>query len=168
MPDCHGVDFRASLVYICRTATERSGFPSEPGLYLPDCHGAEWISERAFFFLKKKSSSCDSVFSGCCQRGEVCIAILPAPAFLQRLLEASDVQSKEFRTNIRQYNMAFAFTSLGVNEDRVMNGRGTWVFRILGHLYHLLGPLEPNEGAAHTYAQLYVYDPVGQKGNETL
>src|SRR4051794_40634408 len=70
----------------------------------------------------------------------------------------NDSQSIEFRQNIRQYNMSLAFTSLGVTEDRLVNRRGGWVFRISGELCHLVGSLRPDDGVPPAYAQLYIYD----------
>jgi hypothetical protein len=55
--------------------------------------------------------------------------------------------------------MALAFTSLGVTEDRLVNRRGGWVFRISGQLCHLIGSLRPNDGENPAFAQLYIYDP---------
>ncbi|KAJ8481437.1 hypothetical protein ONZ45_g15318 [Pleurotus djamor] len=87
------------------------------------------------------------------------------PDALHALYEADDAQSREFRTNIRAYNMALAFTSLGVKEDKTVNntrrrfGGSAWVFRIQGQLSHNSGALEPEPGQAASYAQLYIYDP---------
>ena len=67
--------------------------------------------------------------------------------------------AKEFRENIAQYNAALAFTSLGVDIDRSVVGRGPSVFRIHGELTHLSGSLLPERGQPASYAQLYVYDP---------
>ncbi len=50
-------------------------------------------------------------------------------------------------------------TSLGVREDRLVNQRGGWVFRICGELCHLLGSLRPDHGTPPAFAQLYIYDP---------
>ncbi len=54
--------------------------------------------------------------------------------------------------------MVLAFTLLGVTEDRSVNRRGGWVFRICGELYHLVGSLRPDEGEAPAFSQLYIYD----------
>ena len=98
-------------------------------------------------------------FTTCCQTGQVDLPFLPEPpSFLKSVLEGVDHDSKEFRQNIRQYNMALAFTSLGVNEDKLVNRRGGWVFRVSGELCHLIGSLHPDEGEAPAYAQLYIYD----------
>jgi hypothetical protein len=61
--------------------------------------------------------------------------------------------------NVRNYNNAFAFTSLGVNIDRSVWGQvGVHSFRIQGELYHRIGPLLPSNGDKPAFAQLYVYD----------
>jgi hypothetical protein len=54
--------------------------------------------------------------------------------------------------------MALAFTSLGVTEDKAVNCRAGWVFRIQGELSHLIGSLRPDQGKPPSYAQLYIYD----------
>ncbi len=54
--------------------------------------------------------------------------------------------------------MALAFTSLGVTEDRLVNRRGGWVFRVSGELCHPVGSLQPEDGEPPAFAQLYIYD----------
>jgi hypothetical protein len=59
-----------------------------------------------------------------------------------------------------KYNRAFAFTSVGVQEDHAVNARpGPPVFRICGELYHRSGALVPEGEQTPTYAQLYIYEP---------
>ncbi|GJV22467.1 hypothetical protein Tco_1371487 [Tanacetum coccineum] len=44
---------------------------------------------------------------------------------------------RHFMENIRAYNQMFSMTSLGAHiDDSVNNGRGTYVFKISGQLYH--------------------------------
>lgn len=56
-----------------------------------------------------------------------------APADLEKLFRGADAQGKEFLENIRQYNCAFTFTSLGVQLDESINTRSgrpaPYVFR---------------------------------------
>lgn len=121
----------------------------------PHCDALHWIGERL-----ARSSHCNPSFGTCCNQGKVCIPQLAdPPQALWDLFTSNDAQCKEFREHVRQYNMALAFTSLGVQEDTRVNARGGWVFRILGQLYHLLGALAPGEGTSPQYAQLYIYDP---------
>ena len=68
--------------------------------------------------------------------------------------------SSDFKKDIRAYNAALAFTSLGVKLDRsVATGTGPYSFRIHGELCHLAGSLLPAEGEDPRYAQLYIHNP---------
>ena len=64
-------------------------------------------------------------------------------------------ESRCFRNNIRSYNSAFAFASLGVNED--MLPAGVYCFRVSGTVYHRIGHLQPNTDGEAKFAQLYRY-----------
>jgi Helitron helicase-like domain at N-terminus len=82
---------------------------------------------------------------------------------LQDLLCGKSPVSKEFKTNIRQYNAAFAFTSLDVKVDHaVTHASGPYSFRIQGDLHHLSGALLPPPGEPAVFAQLYIHDPASQ------
>jgi len=60
----------------------------------------------------------------------------------------------------------FAFTSLGVDIDRLINtGRGPYIFRINGVVHHRIGSLIPEEGNRPQYAQLYIYDAENEVQN---
>ena len=73
--------------------------------------------------------------------------------------------SKSFKKNIRQYNAAFAFVSLGVKIDQaITNAPGPYCFRINGELHHLSGALLPENGGNESYAQIYIHDPAAQLG----
>jgi hypothetical protein len=92
----------------------------------------------------------------CCLQGQV--SLQPFPAWPPELQQA--YEDRTFRSKIRQYNSALAFTSVGVNiEDRALQGSGPNAFRIHGSLHHLMGSLIPPEGLQPSYAQLYIYDP---------
>jgi hypothetical protein len=120
----------------------------------PFCGAYHWMAEKV-----TNSTMDRPEFTTCCQRGHVRLPLLPPPPpFLRGILESDDPEGKEFRSNIRQYNMALAFTSLGVREDRLVNRRGGWVFRVQGELCHLIGSLRAGEGDHPSYAQLYIYD----------
>ena len=97
----------------------------------------------------------------CCLSGQINLPPLPlAPRELRWLFDGTDPHSLEFKTNICQYNAAFAFTSLGVKIDQsVTRGSGPYSFRISGELHHLSGSLLPLPGHAPVFAQLYIYDP---------
>lgn len=118
----------------------------------PFCGAFHWMDERVATSLRSRP-----IFSTCCQRGEVDLPLLPEPpSFLQSVLEGTNAQSKDFRSNIRQYNMSLAFTSLGVTQDQLVNHHGGWVFLISGELCHLIGSLQPDDGEDPSYTQLYM------------
>ncbi|KAH9857118.1 hypothetical protein C2E23DRAFT_686252, partial [Lenzites betulinus] len=123
--------------------------------YCVHCDAAHWLAERL-----SDSSASRPLFGFCCDKGQVSLLPLPEPPLsLRTLLTGNTPQAQEFRTNIRQYNAAFAFTSLGVNIDESVSGRGPYVFRIHGELCHRSGSLLPAEGSPPSYAQLYIFDP---------
>jgi hypothetical protein len=89
-------------------------------------------------------------------------ALEQPPPVLLTLLTATTRKAVKFREEIWKYNRAFAFTSLGVNEDHSVNvggSRGPPVFRISGELCHWSGALSPPTGRLPRYSQLYVYEP---------
>ncbi|KAF6170579.1 hypothetical protein GIB67_000514 [Kingdonia uniflora] len=72
---------------------------------------------------------------------------------------SSAPHAKYFRNNIRQYNTANAFTSLGVRlDDCILNGRGPIPFSIHRELKHRVGALLPEQIHYPIYVQLYIYD----------
>ena len=121
----------------------------------PFCNALHWLDERV------SSTSIDRPeFGMCCGHGKVKLPPLRVPPLpLYNLFTDNTLSAKEFRTNITQYNAALAFTSLGVNVDRSIVGRGPPVFRIQGELRHLSGSLLPEDSQSPSYSQLYIYDP---------
>lgn len=122
-----------------------------------NCSALHWLLERV------KTSSKNSLrFENCCKQGSVILEPPKDPSqFLRHLFESDDVQSKHFRGNIRQYNSAFAFTSLKYQPDTRLGPGGYKCFSIHGQLYHMSRPLsfhDQNQEMDATYAQLYLYD----------
>jgi hypothetical protein len=72
-----------------------------------------------------------------------------------------DRDAEEFRDNIRKYNNALAFTSVGAQVDRryARGGEGHYTYRIQGELFHQMGTLLPVGDEAPNFAQLYICDP---------
>jgi hypothetical protein len=127
----------------------------------PHCHALHWIDER-----QETSSLRNPSWESCCKQGSVQLQLLPdPPEYLKDLLASTDTQGRHFKDNLRQYNAAFAFMSLGCDivsaEERNVNSNrgGLNAFQIHGTLCHRQGPLLPVEGNAPSYAQLYIYDP---------
>lgn len=120
------------------------------------CEAFHWKEERL-----SKSTKANVLFGTCCNSGRVHLPPLdPPPDTIRNLFAEQGPASKEFRTNIRQYNNAFAFTSLGVPRSRIITrGGGPYSFRIQGELCHWSGSLTPSEGEEPMFAQLYIYDP---------
>ena len=106
------------------------------------------------------SSGGESHYSICCENGKTC----ELPSFnrptpiLDELLTSPEKEARTFREEIRSYNAAFAFMSVGAKVS-APSGYGLSVFRIHGAVCHYTGSLRPPEGAEPVYAQLYVYDP---------
>ena len=92
-------------------------------------------------------------------------ALKEPPRYLRELLCGIDPLSKTFKDNIRQYNAAFAFTSLGVKIDQaITNAPGPYSFRISGELHHHHGALIPEQAGQECYAQIYIHDEEEQRG----
>ena len=120
----------------------------------PDCGALHFESE------KLTSSTCHvKKFGLCCLQGKVNLPDLhDPPEQMLRLLR--HVSNAPFREKIRQYNSAFAFTSVGVKLDEsITRSSGPYAFKIHGGLYHRTGNLVPEEGQNASYAQLYILDP---------
>lgn len=68
--------------------------------------------------------------------------------------------AREFRQNIRAYNNAFAFTSLGTSgpADPIMRTAGPPVFKVGGELYHRIGSLLPRDDSDPQFLQAYILD----------
>lgn len=122
------------------------------------CGAQFWYNER----LKKDSKHRKpSSFSMCCQQGKVQLPMAkPPPQYLMNLFfEKSSDQSKNFMTNIRQYNNMFSFTSMG---GKICNfkdkGVGPYSFRLSGMNHHHIGSLLPPEGGQPVFSQLYIHD----------
>ena len=88
----------------------------------------------------------------CCHAGRVNLpALRPVPEEMQELFTGTDEKAENFRANIRNYNSACAFASMGADIDRP-EGRGPYVFRIHGAIYHLTGALRPESGQRPKYS----------------
>ena len=123
------------------------------------CGALHWLLERS---TGSGSSDANPLFEMCCNSGDIELPpAAPPPWQLSNLFVSATPQADRFRQNIRQYNAALAFTSLGVDVDNSVNegGGGPPMFRIHGELCHRLGSLLPNHGDRPAYAQLYIYDP---------
>ena len=103
----------------------------------------------------------EAEFNDCCNFGHVQLpklnAKVPFPALLQQLLEGNDRRSRDFQNSIRNFNSALAMASMGAKFD-TLKGRGPYVVRIHGQIYHSIGPSQPEKGQPAVYGQLYFLD----------
>ncbi|CAG8750772.1 9279_t:CDS:1 [Cetraspora pellucida] len=105
------------------------------------CKAKMWLDER-----KSNSSIKSPVFMTCCANSKVLLPPLQElPPFLNVLLTRTNTQSHLFHQNIRLYNSALAFTSIGAKIDHsVTSTRSIYTFRIYGEMYHNIGTLLPD------------------------
>jgi len=122
----------------------------------PHCQALHFDVEKL-----SKSRRNDPKFGMCCLTGQINLPPFPAPPLeLLHLFDGTSPHTPEFKTNIRRYNAAFAFTSLGAKIDHsVLTGTGPYSFRISGELHHQASALLPPPDHAPSYAQLYIHDP---------
>ena len=95
-----------------------------------ECGALHWLME---YSTAPGSSNSRPLFSMCCGNGGVQLpAIAPPPTQLLYFFAELTPEAQRFRENIRQYNTALAFTSLGVKVDNTVNtgGGGLPTFRI--------------------------------------
>ena len=127
------------------------------------CHALHWIDER-----QEISSLRSPSWESCCKRGSVQLQLLPdPPEYLKNLLASTDTQGRRFKDNLRQYNAAFAFTSLSCDivsaGDRANNNRGGLnIFQIHGALCYRHGPLTAVKGSEPSYASS-ILSPYGTR-----
>jgi len=118
------------------------------------CEAMMWLDERI-----NKSARLPE-FSICCAKGKVILPSLQElPPPLNILLTGTDSRSCAFRQNIRMYNSALSFTSIGAKIDQQVAGTsGIYTFRIHGEMYHRIGTLLPDSETQPQFAQIYIYD----------
>ena len=98
----------------------------------------------------------------CCAGGKVKLeSRSDYPDYIKELF-----RNRHFMENIRAYNQMFAMTSLGAEVDNSINmGRGPYVFKISGQLYHRIGSLCPEQNSRPQFLQLYIYDTENEVAN---
>lgn len=112
-----------------------------------DCNAIHFENERAG----------DGKFTVCCNKGKVKLPEIQTNDYIKGLLTGTDPDSKHFFDNIRSYNSAFGFASVGA-QIRAPPGFGPYCFRIHGQIYHRTGTLHPEGSEPRKYAQIYILD----------
>ena len=99
-----------------------------------------WLDERV------NRSVRSPVFAICYVKEKVIISFfqeLPPP--LDILLIRRDLCSRSFHQNIRMYNSALSFTSIGIKIDhQITDTNGVYFFHIHGEIYYRIGTLLPD------------------------
>jgi hypothetical protein len=100
----------------------------------------------------------DGKYTYCCQKGKVHLPpIHETPPFIKNLLTGNHSKSRNFMDNIRAFNSAFGFASMGANIASPP-GHGPYCFRIHGQIYHRTGTLHPTSEETRMYSQVYILD----------
>ncbi|KAJ3859745.1 hypothetical protein EV359DRAFT_50377, partial [Lentinula novae-zelandiae] len=124
-----------------------------------NCKAFHWKAE-----MLTTSRGEEKLFGTCCLSGKVRLPLLEEPPVeLLQLFNGEDHNSQHFLENIRTYNAAYAFVSLGLKlqpqNDPELPQTGVKQFKIKGELWHSLGSLLPEPGKNPIYAQLYIMTP---------
>ena len=96
----------------------------------------------------------------CCSNGKVELPLFQNfPQDLKDLFVNRDELANNFKTNIRHFNSAMAFASIGA-QLVTPPGIGPYCYRIHGQLYHSTGTLHPPQdgNGKRQYGQLYILE----------
>ena len=98
----------------------------------------------------------------CCSCGNVRLPLIPLlPAEIRKYYDPNHPKSRMFLRDIRRYNNAHSFASLGLDNPVVKNPDNNAfmpVYKIHGKMYHRLSALEPNPDARPAFAQAFFFD----------
>ncbi|KAI5419437.1 hypothetical protein KIW84_043567 [Lathyrus oleraceus] len=129
------------------------------------CKAMMWYQER----MDKHRHAANLKYYLCYGNGKVELPLLkhPPQVLSHLLFDHTTKDSKNFQSQIRTYNMMFAFTSPGAKLDnRFNNCRGPHTLRIQGQSCHCIGNLLPPEVQPPKFAQLYIYDTENKITNQ--
>lgn len=124
----------------------------------PYCNAVFWLGER---LMSNALLSGPPQYRLCCGGGKVFMPPeLDPPEYIKYLLGQTT-----FMENIQVYNQMFAMTSLSATVDNTINnGRGPYVFKVFGQIYHRIGSLCPTNNDPK-FLQLYIYDTQHEVGH---
>ncbi|PWA56652.1 hypothetical protein CTI12_AA419060 [Artemisia annua] len=122
------------------------------------CRALFWLDERN----RGSPHGAAPQYHKCCLAGRVALRTHQQyPAYIRQLFS-----DRHFLQNIRAYNQMFAMTSFGANiDDSINTGRGPYVFRVSGQIYHCIGGLCPMGNETPRFLQLYIYDTDNEVAN---
>ncbi|CAF1173132.1 unnamed protein product [Rotaria magnacalcarata] len=122
----------------------------------PDLSGILFISIAA---SANVGETVNSIFSGESQ-SKTCPQASSTAAYpdeMKLLLQAADVDGRNFREHVLNYNSALAFASLAA-QIAAPTTREPYCFRIHEQIYHRISALHPGENQRAQYGQLYILD----------
>ncbi|PWA90610.1 helitron helicase-like domain-containing protein [Artemisia annua] len=129
---------------------------------LGDCNERYRYCKAAFLHGERLQGHRDTRYNLCCGGGKVYMESEPDPPHYIRQL----LSDGSFMQHIRGYNQMFAMTSFGANIDNTINhGRGLYVFKVSGQVYHQIGSLCPTGDDKPCFLQLYIYDTQNEVQN---
>ena len=127
----------------------------------PHCGATMWPEEGSLTTAPERPRRRRPEFVMCCYKGKVTLPLLTDPPEpLRSLITDRSDRGRAFRGQIRTYNSALCFASLGANvvsSDFPPVG-GVYTFRIQGALHHHIGSLLPPPGVSPRFAQIYFVD----------
>ncbi|KAJ2918720.1 hypothetical protein MD484_g1693, partial [Candolleomyces efflorescens] len=149
----NNLDLFFQSVYLLGAPDGRCSWPGA-SLIATHCNGTTWDA----WIMRVDSAA---PFIGLTSVSSRLPPLPEPPEPLRTYLSSDTAVAREFRKDIWKYNRAFAFTSIGAQEDHSINRRGAGppVYRISGELYHASAALTPPAGRLPRYAQLYVIQP---------
>ncbi|XP_058763552.1 uncharacterized protein LOC131636999 [Vicia villosa] len=127
------------------------------------CNALMWYQERK----DKHKHSANPKYTLCYGNGKIELPFLKQPPLLlaHLLFDKHSKDARSFQSQLRTYNMMFAFTSGAKIDNKFNNGRGPPTIRIQGQFCHQIGSLLPPEGQWPKFAQLYIYDTKNEVTN---
>ncbi|GBM74594.1 hypothetical protein AVEN_151041-1 [Araneus ventricosus] len=109
------------------------------------------------FYCKNEVNS-SKKYTKCCHDGKVHLPNLTeAPDLFKELLCRNSQEAKNYRQQIREYNAALAFASMGA-EIKAPPGTCSYYFYIHSQIYHMVSPLCSNKRNRPGYGQLYIFE----------
>ncbi|PWA52568.1 helitron helicase-like domain-containing protein [Artemisia annua] len=115
------------------------------------CHAVFWLEEKRTGLPVSAAPQ----YQRCCAGGRAYLRTYRHyPAYITNLFS-----DRHFMDHIRAYNQMFAMTSFGATIDNSINtGRGPYVFRVSGQIYHWIGGFCPANDDTPRFLQMYIYD----------
>lgn len=149
-------------IYLCAESTPSYEDLGDCDQRCRHCGAAFWYEER----VKRSSTNARTEYHLFCGDGKFVMDQEPdPPEYIKHLLS-----NRNFMDNIRAYNQMFAITSFGETIDKSVNaGRGPYVFKVSGQIYHWIGSLWPlNDNDTPRFLQLYIYDTKNEVQNRLI